>query len=154
MIKSLLIQEELYKKKLPDHIKEERRQLQLHLWHEEFFNKNTGLENYTYLLGEKGTTRHFKKAELYYPELRAGVLALTKCRLGLFPSNEKAFIESEVNGSLTPEAQRLGKNGCPLCGESRVDEGGEFTEEIDHLLVWSLRLNLTQHGETHQVQTQ
>ncbi|KAH9813749.1 hypothetical protein DFH28DRAFT_1083219 [Melampsora americana] len=141
MIEGLKIQEELYKKKLPDHIKKERRSLQLHLWHEEFFNKNLGPEIFNYILGEKCTTRHFKKAELYYPELRAGVLALTKARLGLFPSNEAAFIESEKKGSLTPEALEIGKRGCPLCRECLDDRNGDFTEEIDHLLIQCTSLN-------------
>jgi hypothetical protein len=141
MIEGLLIQEELYKKKLSNRIKEERRNLQLLLWHEEFFNKNFGLENFNYILGEKCNTRHFKKSELYYPELRAGVLALTKARLGLFPSNEKAFIESETKGSLTPEALEIGKKGCPLCCKSLVNENGNFTEEIDHLLIQCTSLN-------------
>ncbi|KAH9806626.1 hypothetical protein DFH28DRAFT_920649 [Melampsora americana] len=141
MIESLKIQERLYKKKLSDHVKEERRQLQLDLWHEDFNNKEFGIQNLQYTLGEKGTTRHFKKVELYYPELRAGVLALTQARLGLFPSNEEAYIESENKGSLTTEALRIGKNGCPLCGESLMDADGNFTEEIHHLLVQCTSLN-------------
>jgi hypothetical protein len=141
MIESLLIQEKLYKKKLPDHIKEERRHLQLLLWHEDFFSKDFEDEHYDYTLGEKCTTRHFKKAELYYPELRAGVLALTKARLGLFPSGEQAYIENEKEGTLTTEALRIGKLGCPLCGESRRSEGWNFIEEIDHLLVQCTSLN-------------